>query len=119
MASFSHHHSGYSRLDDSSLRHLTDLKSELAKSKPSTMDAVFLQFCDSVVELLSRKLISPPHAAIQIASTMFIPGLDSDPLREEITMVAGQLEMPLDKHRAAELWQKLGDLLLELRSRTP
>ena len=45
---------------------------------------------------------------------MFINDLDADPLREEITMMAGELEVPRDPTETAERWLSLEQLLVEL-----
>jgi hypothetical protein len=56
-------------------------------------------------------------AARYIAATMFVPDLDRDALREEITMYAGELEVPKRQPAAQDRWKQIEQLVAELSSR--
>jgi hypothetical protein len=55
--------------------------------------------------------------AMAIAHAMFIPHLDDDPLCEEITMIAGELEDERPPDEKTALWQKLEQTIQELPTR--
>jgi hypothetical protein len=65
-----------------------------------------------VRSLVEEQQIPVREAAESIAGTMFIPGVDADPLREEITIVAGSLET--DQFQPGHTWSYLVSLINEL-----
>jgi hypothetical protein len=66
--------------------------------------------------LLNDGKLTRDFAAMAIAHAMFIHGLDKDPLSEEITMIAGELESPNTLKKRQELWRKLRETVNELPS---
>lgn len=72
----------------------------------------FYDFLVAVRGLIIRQEVDPVEAAQVITGTTFIPGIDDDPLREEITIVAADLEtgQPHQKHT----WEYLSKLIDEL-----
>jgi hypothetical protein len=75
----------------------------------------FYEFLRTVEWLADSGKASREQVALVIAGTMFLPGVDTDPLREEITMVAGDLETGQEHPR--HTWAYLLELTDELRRR--
>lgn len=75
----------------------------------------FYDFLVAVRTLVTTQATDPRDAAMAIADTMFTPGVDDDPLREEITIVAGALEA--GNHYPKHSWNYLSKLIDELGDR--
>lgn len=74
---------------------------------------MFYDFLVAVKALVTRHDVDPIDAALTITGTAFVPGVDDDPLREEITMVAADLETGRP-HYARHTWSYLFKLIDEL-----
>lgn len=74
----------------------------------------FRAYCDLVLKLRTERKIQDEWAAMAIAHAMFIPNLDDDPLCEEITIIAGELEDVLPAVKKKAKWQKLEATIQEL-----
>lgn len=71
---------------------LRQLLMELQRDWQRGQIRAYQHFLLGAVGLVEAGAVSEQNAARAIASTMFLPGIDRDPLREEITIVAGDLE---------------------------
>lgn len=78
----------------------------------------FARFCRKVVRAIDDDVIPVNLAGLTIASTMWIPEIDSDPQLEEITMIAGSLEVPMPKRHLRVLLSSLKGALSELERDT-
>lgn len=93
---------------------LSGARARLVKAKPDSLSAEFGVFCRAALEAKAAGQIPPQQAAMAIAGCMFVDNLDADPLREEITMMAGELEVPQDRTETSERWLGLERLVVEL-----
>lgn len=102
-------------MDSASLQSLADLTRRFESEWPGDASA-FYRYVSAVRRLVERRMVDVHDAAQAIASTMFMPGLDDDPLREEILIVSGDLEtgQPHPKHS----WAYLTNLIDELGGKT-
>lgn len=102
-------------MDSASLQSLADLTRRF-DSEWSGDASAFFRYVSAVRRLVERGMVDVHDAAQAIASTMFMPGLDDDPLREEILIVSGDLETgrPHTKHS----WAYLTELIDELGGKT-
>jgi hypothetical protein len=74
----------------------------------------FRAYCDALLEVRSKQVLQDEWVAMAIAHAMFVPHLDDDPLCEEITMIAGELEDVRPSEEKAALWRKLEQTIQEL-----
>lgn len=86
---------------------------DLEKGTQESFNKRFAAYCTTVLQLRRDASISNAAAATFIAHAMFIPGLDVDPLREEITICAGELELPMAADEISH-WARLDQLINEL-----
>jgi hypothetical protein len=91
------------------------LWSRLRSAQASQLNALYASYCQAVLNELDAEQLTAQHAAIKIAGAMFVPRLDDDPLREVITMVAGELEMPMSSSASAEHRRELRRYVDELK----
>lgn len=74
----------------------------------------FRAYCDLLLTLRAKQKLDDEWVAMAIAHAMFVPHLDDDPLCEEITIRAGELEDV--RPEKAALWSKLEQVIQELPS---
>jgi len=95
---------------------LSKARALLLKAKPNSLSAQFASFCRSALQAKKTGQLSSQQAAMAIAGCMFIDNLDGDPLREEITMMAGELEVPREPKETTQRWTDLERLIVELEN---
>jgi hypothetical protein len=86
---------------------------ELACANGENESVAFSNFLNGIIALVESKQITQQEAAQAITGAVFIPGIDDDPLREEITIVAGDLEG--GRVQGKHSWSYLLKLADELR----
>jgi hypothetical protein len=77
----------------------------------------FRSYCELILDLREEQKLQDDFVAMAIAHAMFIPDLDKDPLSEEITTIAGELESPASPAKQAQLWAALEKAVEELPAR--
>jgi hypothetical protein len=88
---------------------------KLVESAAEDQPRLFLRYCRKVLQASADGLATPQEAAYAIAGTTFPPRVSHDSILEEITLLAGHLELPLHvlggAARANKLWRELEDQL--------
>lgn len=97
---------------------LDTLACEFEVAWKSGRPEAFSEFVEAILSHRAAGFVSSFDAARYVAGSMFVPGIDDDPLRAEIVALAGSLETQ-DQAEAQHVWERLNDLVEELRRSNP
>ena len=96
----------------SNIKALDQLANQFEDSWTQGDQGAFKHWVNAVFDMHESGGVSAQDAARYIAGAMFVPGVDDDPLREEITILAGELEV--QTRPVSKGWQQLRRLVDKL-----